>query len=125
MLPHKCSSLLLVATMLSSLLSLSIHAQEIDIASAKKAIETGAVIIDVRTDWEWSAGHHPDALHMQNTQLLEKITQAGIAKDQTIVLYCRSGKRAKQSTLDLQAAGFTNVINAGGFKDISPKSDSQ
>ena len=125
MLPHKCSSLLLVATMLSSLLSLSIHAQEIDIASAKKAIETGAVIIDVRTYWEWSAGHHPDALHMQNTQLLEKITQAGIAKDQTIVLYCRSGKRAKQSTLDLQAAGYTNVINAGGFKDISPKPDSQ
>ncbi len=125
MLPHKLSSLLLVATMLGSLLSISIHEQENDNASAKKAIETGAVIIDVRTDWEWSAGHHPDALHMQNTQLLEKINKAGISKDQTIVLYCRSGKRAKQSTLDLQAAGYTNVINAGGFKDIAPKSVSQ
>ena len=121
MLSHKFSTLLLVTSMIGSLLSLSIYAQEIDTASAKKAIEKGAVIIDVRTDWEWSAGHHPDALHMQNTQLLEKINKAGIDKDQTIVLYCRSGKRAKKSTLDLQAAGYTNVINAGGFKEILPK----
>lgn len=123
--PHKFSILSFITTTFCALLSLSIHAQEIDTATAKKAIEKGAVIIDVRTDWEWSAGHHPDALHMQNTQLLEKINKAGIGKDQTIVLYCRSGKRAKQSTLDLQAAGYTNVINAGGFKDIAPKSVSQ
>lgn len=122
---HKFSILAFITTTFCALLSLSIHAQEIDTPTAKKAIEKGAVIIDVRTDWEWSAGHHPDALHMQNTQLLEKISKAGIGKDQTIVLYCRSGKRAKQSTLDLQAAGYTNVINAGGFKDIAPKSDSQ
>ena len=41
MLPHKLSSLLLVATMLGSLLSLSIHAQEIDTACNMQTAEEG------------------------------------------------------------------------------------
>ena len=50
MLSHKFSTLLLVTSMMGSLLSLSIYAQEIDTASAKKAIEKGAVIRRV-TRW--------------------------------------------------------------------------
>lgn len=103
------------------LLSNNVHAQEIETQKALEAIAKGAMVIDVRTDWEWSSGHHPKALHMQNTLLLEKIQKQNVDKNATIVLYCRSGKRAAQSTKDLQAAGYTNVINAGGFKDIVPK----
>ncbi len=105
------------------LFSYSLNAQEVDTAKGLAAIAKGAIVIDVRTDWEWSAGHHPKALHMQNTQLLDKVIASRIDKDASIVLYCRSGKRAAKSTIELQAAGFTNVINAGGLKDIMPQEE--
>ncbi|CAI8196556.1 MAG: Thiosulfate sulfurtransferase PspE [Glaciecola sp. HTCC2999] len=108
--------LVFIASIIS--LSMSANAQEIDTAAAKVAIAEGAVIIDVRTDREWSAGHHPDALHMQNTQLLMLIAKQNLPKDTPIVLYCRSGKRAKRSAEDLKAAGYNHVINAGGLKDL-------
>lgn len=107
------------------ILSQHSYAQEIDTQKALDAIAKGAVVIDVRTDWEWSSGHHPKALHMQNTLLLEKIKKQNIDKNSTIVLYCRSGKRAAQSTKDLKAAGYNNVINAGGLKDVISTGDSQ
>lgn len=116
---------LMKIVMFCSVLTISqqAFAQEIETQKGLDAIANGAVVIDVRTDWEWSSGHHPKALHMQNTLLLDKIAKQNIAKDTTIVLYCRSGKRATQSTKDLQAAGYSKVINAGGFKDIMSKGD--
>ncbi len=105
------------------ILSQHSYAQEIDTQKALDAIAKGAVVIDVRTDWEWSSGHHPKALHMQNTLLLEKIQKQNIDKNSTIVLYCRSGKRASQSTKDLQAAGYNNVINAGGLRGLISSED--
>jgi len=41
-----------------------------------------------------------------------------IAKDQKIILYCRSGKRAGKALIVLKEEGYTNVINAGGIEDI-------
>ena len=116
---------LMKIVMFCSVLTISqqAFAQEIETQKGLDAIANGAVVIDVRTDWEWSSGHHPKALHMQNTLLLEKIKTQNIDKNTAIVLYCRSGKRAAQSTKDLQAAGYTNVINAGGLKDVMPKDD--
>ena len=113
----------LVILCLALIVSQLTHAQEIETQKGLDAIAKGAVVIDVRTDWEWSSGHHPKALHMQNTLLLEKIKTQNIDKNTAIVLYCRSGKRASQSTKDLQAAGYNNVINAGGLKDVMPKDD--
>jgi phage shock protein E len=117
----------LVILCLALMVSQLTFAQEIETQKGLDAIAKGAVVIDVRTGWEWSSGHHPKALHMQNTLLLEKIKTLNLDKNSAIVLYCRSGKRAAQSTKDLQAAGYTNVINAGGLKDVinvgDPKDD--
>ena len=39
------------------------------------------------------------------------------SKDDEINLYCRSGNRAGQAKLILEAAGFTKVNNMGGIGD--------
>ena len=38
-------------------------------------------------------------------------------KDAPIYLYCRSGRRSGIALEALQQAGFTNVLNLGGFED--------
>ena len=38
-------------------------------------------------------------------------------KDQTILVYCRSGNRSKQAAEKLAALGYTNIIEFGGIND--------
>ncbi|MET1219866.1 MAG: rhodanese-like domain-containing protein [Glaciecola sp.] len=110
--------LMLIVTLVILAFIPAVSAQQVDIKKGREAILNGAVVIDVRTDKEWEAGHFPAALHMQNTKLAGLISQANLDKDTPIVLYCRSGNRATASSQQLIDMGYTNVINAGGLKDI-------
>jgi rhodanese-related sulfurtransferase len=38
-----------------------------------------------------------------------------IPKDQTVIVYCRSGRRAENAAAFLQTNGYKKVLNAGGF----------
>jgi rhodanese-related sulfurtransferase len=42
------------------------------------------------------------------------------AKDQPILIHCKSGKRAGLAKRVLEKAGYTNVWNAGGWSDVEP-----
>ena len=44
---------------------------------------------------------------------------AGTNKGVTIVVYCRSGKRASKAQQILQEHGYTRVLNAGGYDDVA------
>ncbi|CAM2980957.1 rhodanese-like domain-containing protein [Vibrio mytili] len=81
-----------------------------------KLIEQGAMIVDVRTPQEFSAGHLDNAVNFPLSEL-DKHVQS-IEKDQMIVLYCRSGNRSGQAYQYLQSQGFTNLHNAGGLDEL-------
>ncbi|MBA3848477.1 MAG: sulfurtransferase [Opitutus sp.] len=92
-------------------------------AKAAALVHDGhAVLVDVRETAEWK-----ETGVAQPAVLLEKSDFDGaraawtpflrkIGKDRTIILYCRSGKRAGTVAEALAAQGF-KVVNAGGFKD--------
>jgi len=69
-------------------------------------------LIDVRSDAEWEAGHHPSATHIPHTMILDGKGFAELDKNKPVVLYCRSGGRAQRAKDFLEAQGFTNVTNA-------------
>ena len=79
---------------------------------------TEEIWIDVRTQEEWDAGHLEEAVHIPHEQIAAKILEVTEKKDATIHLYCRSGGRAGRAKSALEAIGFTNVINDGGYEDI-------
>ncbi len=60
-----------------------------------------AVLIDVRTDDEWNAGHAAHAVHFELAKL-----QGGelpsVPKDAAIYVYCRSGARATMAKTILE-----------------------
>ena len=79
-----------------------------------------AVIVDVRRDDEYKAGHIPGALLLT----LEKITKESAAKvlpdkSQMIFIYCRSGRRSKIAANKLLELGYTNLIEFDGILDYT------
>ena len=91
--------------------------KECDVAGARERIGQGAVLIDVREDNEFAAGHAAGARHMGRGIIERDIVQTFPEKDTELVLYCGGGYRSALSADMLQKMGFTNVISMdGGWK---------
>ena len=76
------------------------------------------VLIDVRTPSEYQAGHLKNAVNIPYERVKAEIEKLVPDKEQTIVLYCHSGKRAGAAERKLKEMGYSNVINAGKFNEL-------
>ena len=86
---------------------------------AKEIIEneTGYVILDVRTEEEFSQGHIPGAILIPDYEISEKAESVLTDKNQTILVYCRSGRRSKLAAQALADLGYTDIREFGGIID--------
>lgn len=91
-------------------------------ADPRQLIKDGALVIDVRTQSEWSSGHLSMAKHIPVDQLGARLQDvekwAGGDKSKPIVVYCASGMRSGRARSTLRSAGFTNVVNGGGYGSL-------
>ncbi|AFM11790.1 rhodanese-like domain-containing protein [Turneriella parva] len=83
----------------------------------KELLDGKALVVDVRTPGEFANGHHPRAVNIPVDQVESRLKEFG-AKSQPIVVYCASGVRSSRAKQALESAGYSSVINAGGFKDL-------
>ena len=77
------------------------------------------IYIDVRSPEEFASGHVEDALLMPHGEIGTMIAESGLDKDTPIVLYCRSGRRAELARQTLEKLGYSDVTNAGGYRDLA------
>jgi len=76
-------------------------------------------IIDVRTQNEWDSGHIPNATHIENLQMMDLPPLPSIldgncnSRATTVVVYCRSGSRARSAIWKLKDAGFKGTLLNG------------
>jgi phage shock protein E len=77
------------------------------------------LIIDVRTESEWNAGHLELATHLPLDIFERNIVSLVKDKQQTVYLYCRSGNRSGKALQIMQEMGYNNAINAGGLGEAS------
>lgn len=77
--------------------------------------ESGYIILDVRTAEEFSGGHIPNAINIPNESIETEPPKELPDKNQTILVYCRSGRRSKQAAQKLADMGYTNVREFGGI----------
>jgi phage shock protein E len=80
-------------------------------------IRAGATIVDVRTPDEFMDEHYPNAKNIPVNQLQARIAEFG-PKDKAVVVYCASGARSAMAAKMLKAAGYADVMNAGGLEDM-------
>jgi len=72
------------------------------------------VLIDVREDGEWQAGHAATAIHIGRGVLEREIEAAVPDKSTRVVLYCHSGSRSALAADSLQKMGYTSVFSLAG-----------
>jgi rhodanese-related sulfurtransferase len=81
---------------------------------AVRLINEGAVLLDVRTQAEFDAGHILDARHVPQDQLASSAETLKKHKDKVVIACCESGMRSGAAARVLQAQGFTKVVNLKG-----------
>lgn len=70
------------------------------------------VLLDVRDDDEWQAGHVDFAVHIPLDQLQARIGE--LRADAPIALMCHHGGRSSRGTAFLLANGFAKALNVDG-----------
>ncbi len=74
------------------------------------------VIIDVRSPQEFAAGHVEGAINIGHGNIAQEIAKAGVSKDDTVLLYCQSGRRSSIALDTLKGLGFRKAENVGGIE---------
>jgi len=106
---------------------LSLTVSQLSWAADKEAkiawdmIDAGALIVDVRTAGEFQAGHLPNAINIPFEQIAATFKARKIAKDKSVVLYCRSGRRSGIAFDTLISEGYTNSYNGGGYETLKKR----
>lgn len=79
--------------------------------------DDGHILVDVRRQDEYDAGHIPGAILIPNESIGTDQPKELPDLEQIILIYCRSGNRSKQASQKLADMGYTNIYEFGGIID--------
>lgn len=93
--------------------------EQISAEEAKEIMDTkkAFIIIDARTEAEFSQGHIKGAILIPEYEIASRAEKEIPDKDALILVYCRSGRRSKIASEELCKLGYTNVKEFGGIID--------
>ncbi|HAM73854.1 MAG TPA: sulfurtransferase [Verrucomicrobiales bacterium] len=91
----------------------------IEQARARLAANPKAVLVDVREDSEWAAGHAAEARHLGKGVLERDIEKLFPDTGVELIMYCGGGFRSALTAEVAQRMGYTNVSSLiGGYKGL-------
>jgi rhodanese-related sulfurtransferase len=86
-------------------------------ARARLAANPKAVLVDVREDHEWAAGHAVEAVHLGRGVLERDIERQFPDPNTELILYCGGGYRSVLAAEAAQRMGYRNVHSVvGGYR---------
>jgi rhodanese-related sulfurtransferase len=89
-------------------------------ARHRLAANPKALLIDVREDNEWAAGHAVQAIHLGKGILERDIEKTIPDPDTECILYCGGGYRSALAAEVAQRMGYKNVASLiGGYKALA------
>ena len=110
----------MIRVLLSALLLLtsSLSAQTAnDIAEIQPGLDS-PVIVDVRSEGEYTSGSINGALNYPLQGLPGTLLDMGVELDEAVIVYCRSGRRSAQAKTLLKQAGFKLVFDGGPMTQL-------
>lgn len=105
------SGAMLIGTIIGGKLS---GVEQADTLKATRLYNDDALVLDVREDKEYAAGHIPKAKHIPLGQLAKRMNELDKFKDKPVLVTCRSGNRSAHACRMLKKAGFATVYNQAG-----------
>jgi len=93
--------------------------QKITAEQAKAQMEEGGayILLDVRTDEEFSEGRIDGAILIPDYEIGDRAAAELPDKKALLLIYCRSGRRSALAAQELIDMGYTNVYDFGGIID--------
>jgi len=83
--------------------------------AARKLLQDGALVVDVRSTGEYQGGHLPKALNIPLGELQGSLPRQVQDKNQVLLLHCLSGARSGIAMRLLKSMGYQNVFNLGSY----------
>lgn len=114
--------------LLTSLLgSSALFAESVPAISPQQAAQMQsqqkAIIVDVRENDEWNAGHIAGAIHIPLGEIQNRVGELAKYQHSPLIMQCRSGARSAKAANVLKVAGFQNVYNLDGGLNAWQKAD--
>jgi rhodanese-related sulfurtransferase len=81
---------------------------------AVRLMNQGALVIDLRTQESFDAGHIADARNVPSAQLEAQAETLKKWRDRAVITYCESGVSGAGAARTLTKLGFTKVFNLEG-----------
>lgn len=83
----------------------------------EKKLQSGALVVDVRTPEEFQDEHYEGAINIPVEEVMTRVSEFG-DKTKPVVVYCATGSRSAYAARFLRSAGYSDVVNAGGLFDM-------
>ncbi len=83
----------------------------------KEALRNGAVVIDVRTAYEFDQGHVPNSINIPVDRININVTRIKDMK-KPVIFCCTTGARSGQAVQIMKATGINEVYNGGSWENV-------
>jgi rhodanese-related sulfurtransferase len=83
-------------------------------------IADGAIVLDVRSNGEFSTGHIKGSINIPVDKLTANLHKLKV-KNKPVITCCASGARSAAAKGILQTNGYENVHNGGAWQSLSRK----
>ena len=97
--------------------SLMANIKSIDVLELQRKLESSTekfFLLDVRSKEEYQSGHIKNSINIPHEELIEDINLISQYKNESLIVYCRSGVRAQLVIDKLLENDFKNIINMNG-----------
>lgn len=88
---------------------------QVSLPAAREHLRNGALLVDVRTQAEFAAGHLPKSINFPLNEIEAQLPRRVKDHNQALLLYCQSGMRSAIARRKLRAMGYTNVFQLGSY----------
>lgn len=86
--------------------------KSVDAKTAKLLFDSGARVIDVRSEMEWTAGHVEGSDRVNSNRLSAK----SIGRADAVIVVCRNGSKSKKAARKLAKEGYRVYHLRGGLQ---------
>ena len=87
-----------------------------ELVTMRRAVAEGGLLLDVRSEGEFTAGHLDGARNVPIDTLQERLEELG-DPERPIVVYCASGVRSRRAAQLLRAHEFQEVYDLGPWRN--------
>ncbi len=85
---------------------------DINIKEFEQKMKNGAIVLDVRSNLEYTEGHIDGAICLPEYDInTENVNKVISNKEETILVYCSTGERSKRAKQKLNRLGYKHVYN--------------